>query len=169
MLGSLQQLLWCETLIAIHMHRNLPVLLVLPSLHKDCLLLISDQHDPRLSEQRRLQLRRIQQITQTQVIVPKTYRKRYRQFLANPKGPSCSSWTRLNLFFPICPDDADAGEIKKSHKSVRRRQREAASNQKQEEATKRQWESHRSSVSSHSSGDEVSFSSGLPVLCTAAQ
>ncbi|XP_022609739.1 potassium voltage-gated channel subfamily H member 2 [Seriola dumerili] len=51
-------------------------------------------------------------------------------------------------------DDADAGEIKKSHKSVRRRQREAANNQKQEEASKRQWEAHRSSVSSHSSGDE---------------
>uniref|UniRef100_A0A4W6BW35 Voltage-gated inwardly rectifying potassium channel KCNH2 n=1 Tax=Lates calcarifer TaxID=8187 RepID=A0A4W6BW35_LATCA len=51
-------------------------------------------------------------------------------------------------------DDADAGEIKKSHKSVRRRQREAANNQKQEEAPKRQWEAHRSSVSSHSSGDE---------------
>ncbi|XP_041670270.1 potassium voltage-gated channel subfamily H member 2 [Cheilinus undulatus] len=51
-------------------------------------------------------------------------------------------------------DDADAGEIKKSHKSVRRRHREAANNQKQEEAPKRQWETHRSSVSSHSSGDE---------------
>ncbi|KAE8280122.1 Potassium voltage-gated channel subfamily H member 2 [Larimichthys crocea] len=51
-------------------------------------------------------------------------------------------------------DDADAGEIKKSHKSVRRRHREAANNQKQEEAPKRQWEAHRSSVSSHSSGDE---------------
>ncbi|XP_053198176.1 potassium voltage-gated channel subfamily H member 2 [Scomber japonicus] len=51
-------------------------------------------------------------------------------------------------------DDADAGEIKKSHKSVRRRQREAANNQKQEEASKRQWEAHRTSVSSHSSGDE---------------
>ncbi|KAM7370194.1 hypothetical protein PAMP_011465 [Pampus punctatissimus] len=51
-------------------------------------------------------------------------------------------------------DDADAGEIKKSHKSVRRRQREAANNQKQEEASKRHWEAHRSSVSSHSSGDE---------------
>ncbi|XP_030254532.1 potassium voltage-gated channel subfamily H member 2 isoform X2 [Sparus aurata] len=51
-------------------------------------------------------------------------------------------------------DDADAGEIKKSHKSVRRRQREAGNNQKEEEAPTRQWESHRSSVSSHSSGDE---------------
>ncbi|XP_029385535.1 potassium voltage-gated channel subfamily H member 2 [Echeneis naucrates] len=51
-------------------------------------------------------------------------------------------------------DDADAGEIKKSHKSVRRRQREAANNQKQGEASKRKWEAHRSSVSSHSSGDE---------------
>nr|XP_012779495.1 potassium voltage-gated channel subfamily H member 2 isoform X1 [Maylandia zebra] len=51
-------------------------------------------------------------------------------------------------------DDADAGEIKKSHKSVRRRQRETAHNQKQEEASKRPWGAHRSSVSSHSSGDE---------------
>nr|XP_046226841.1 potassium voltage-gated channel subfamily H member 2 isoform X2 [Scatophagus argus] len=51
-------------------------------------------------------------------------------------------------------DDADAGEIKKSHKSVRRRQREAANNQKHEGAPKRKWEVHRSSVSSHSSGDE---------------
>ncbi|KAF0028341.1 hypothetical protein F2P81_019428 [Scophthalmus maximus] len=42
--------------------------------------------------------------------------------------------------------DANAGEIKKSHKSVRRRHREEANNQKQE--------AHRSSVSSHSSGDE---------------
>ncbi|XP_069007336.1 voltage-gated inwardly rectifying potassium channel KCNH2 [Embiotoca jacksoni] len=50
-------------------------------------------------------------------------------------------------------DDADAGEIKKSHKSVRRRQRETGANQKHEEAPKRQWR-HRSSVSSHSSGDE---------------
>lgn len=70
---------------------------------------------------------------------------------------------------PLCPDDADAGEIKKSHKSVRRRQREGASNQKQEEATKRQWESHRSSVSSHSSGDEVLRSLWSPVLYTIAQ
>lgn len=54
-----------------------------------------------------------------------------------------------------CADDADAGEIKKSRKSMRRRQRETANNQKQEEAPKRQWETHRSSVSSHSSGDEV--------------
>uniref|UniRef100_A0A665VKX8 Voltage-gated inwardly rectifying potassium channel KCNH2 n=1 Tax=Echeneis naucrates TaxID=173247 RepID=A0A665VKX8_ECHNA len=33
-------------------------------------------------------------------------------------------------------------------------QREAANNQKQGEASKRKWEAHRSSVSSHSSGDE---------------
>uniref|UniRef100_A0A3B4TBM4 Voltage-gated inwardly rectifying potassium channel KCNH2 n=1 Tax=Seriola dumerili TaxID=41447 RepID=A0A3B4TBM4_SERDU len=59
--------------------------------------------------------------------------------------------------------DADAGEIKKSHKSVRRRQREAANNQKQEEASKRQWEAHRSSVSSHSSGDEFPH---ILVICT---
>ncbi|XP_041824089.1 potassium voltage-gated channel subfamily H member 2 [Melanotaenia boesemani] len=52
-------------------------------------------------------------------------------------------------------DDADAGEVKKSHKSSRRKQREAANNQKEkEDATKRQWRAHRSSVSSHSSGDE---------------
>lgn len=72
-----------------------------------------------------------------------------------------SSWTYESLFIlqsfleHLCPDDADAGEIKKSHKSVRRRQKEAAVNQKQEEAPKRQWEAHRNSVSSHSSGDEV--------------
>ncbi|XP_054621212.1 potassium voltage-gated channel subfamily H member 2 isoform X2 [Dunckerocampus dactyliophorus] len=49
-------------------------------------------------------------------------------------------------------DDADAGEIKKTHKSVnRRREREAIHNQKRQEAPKRQY---RSSVSSHSSGDE---------------
>ncbi|XP_024910447.1 potassium voltage-gated channel subfamily H member 2 [Cynoglossus semilaevis] len=51
-------------------------------------------------------------------------------------------------------DDAHAGEIKKSHKTVRRRQKETANYQKQEEATKRQWDMQRSSVSSHSSGDE---------------
>ncbi|XP_061569986.1 potassium voltage-gated channel subfamily H member 2 [Cololabis saira] len=52
-------------------------------------------------------------------------------------------------------DDADAGEIKKSHKSVRRRHREAAHNQKEkEEASKKQWGAHASSASSHSSGDE---------------
>ncbi|XP_061877514.1 potassium voltage-gated channel subfamily H member 2 isoform X2 [Entelurus aequoreus] len=49
-------------------------------------------------------------------------------------------------------DDANAGEIKKSQKSVnRRREREASHNQKRQEAAKRQY---RSSVSSHSSGDE---------------
>lgn len=73
--------------------------------------------------------------------------------------PDPAGLTTLSLFSSslahLCPDDADAGEIKKSHKSVRRRQREAANNQKQEEAQKRQWEAHRSSVSSHSSGDEV--------------
>lgn len=73
--------------------------------------------------------------------------KGYFRFSRNDRSPS-------HLFF-FFPDDADAGEIKKSHKSVRRRQREAANNQKQEEASKRQWEAHRSSVSSHSSGDEV--------------
>ncbi|KAM9712577.1 voltage-gated inwardly rectifying potassium channel KCNH2 isoform 2-T2 [Menidia menidia] len=50
-------------------------------------------------------------------------------------------------------DDEDAGEIKKSHKSLRRKQRE--SNHKGKEDTpKRQWGAHRSSVSSHYSGDE---------------
>ncbi|XP_061661004.1 potassium voltage-gated channel subfamily H member 2 isoform X1 [Syngnathoides biaculeatus] len=49
-------------------------------------------------------------------------------------------------------DDADVGEIKKTHKSVnRRREREAAHNQKRQEAAKRQYQT---SVSSHSSGDE---------------
>ncbi|XP_071384484.1 voltage-gated inwardly rectifying potassium channel KCNH2 [Centroberyx affinis] len=51
-------------------------------------------------------------------------------------------------------DDADAGEIKKSHKPLRRRRKEAANNQKQGEGLKPDWEGHRSSVSSHSSGDE---------------
>lgn len=76
---------------------------------------------------------------------------------ASPKKfiQSRSSRTEEPVFPRLCPDDADAGEIKKSHKSVRRRQREAANNQKREEALKRQWEGHRSSVSSHSSGDEV--------------
>uniref|UniRef100_A0A3B3B570 Potassium voltage-gated channel subfamily H member 2 n=1 Tax=Oryzias melastigma TaxID=30732 RepID=A0A3B3B570_ORYME len=51
-------------------------------------------------------------------------------------------------------DDADAGEIKKSHKS-RRRQRDTANNQKdREEVPKKQWAGLRSSVSTHSSGDE---------------
>lgn len=52
-------------------------------------------------------------------------------------------------------DDADAGEIKKSHKSMRRRQHEAAKNQKKEELSKQRWQVHQSSVSSHSSGEEV--------------
>ncbi|XP_060921104.1 potassium voltage-gated channel subfamily H member 2 [Labrus mixtus] len=60
-------------------------------------------------------------------------------------------------------DDADAGEVKKSHKSVRRRQREAGNNQKQEEAPKCRWEPHRSSVSSHSSGDENSHAHAPPM------
>ncbi|XP_056869093.1 potassium voltage-gated channel subfamily H member 2 isoform X3 [Takifugu flavidus] len=51
-------------------------------------------------------------------------------------------------------DDADAGEIKKSHKSMRRRQHEAAKNQKKEELSKQRWQVHQSSVSSHSSGEE---------------
>lgn len=51
---------------------------------------------------------------------------------------------------------------------MRRRQREAASNQKQEEAQRRQWEAHRSSISSHSSGDEVFLPLWLPLSLTAA-
>ncbi|XP_063768601.1 potassium voltage-gated channel subfamily H member 2 [Eleginops maclovinus] len=51
-------------------------------------------------------------------------------------------------------DEADAGESKKSHKTIRRRQRDSTKNKKQEEGPKRQWQAHRSSVSSHSSGDE---------------
>lgn len=75
--------------------------------------------------------------------------------LVLPVIQSRSSRTEEPVFPRLCPDDADAGEIKKSHKSARRRQKEAANNQKREEALKRQWEAHRSSVSSHSSGDEV--------------
>ncbi|XP_068604054.1 potassium voltage-gated channel subfamily H member 2 [Brachionichthys hirsutus] len=50
-------------------------------------------------------------------------------------------------------DDADAGEIKKSQKAVRRRQRQAANNPKQE-APKSPWDVRQHSASSHSSGDE---------------
>uniref|UniRef100_A0AAQ4QAC0 Voltage-gated inwardly rectifying potassium channel KCNH2 n=1 Tax=Gasterosteus aculeatus aculeatus TaxID=481459 RepID=A0AAQ4QAC0_GASAC len=57
-------------------------------------------------------------------------------------------------------DEADAGEIKKSHKSVRRRQREALGNQSRDGAPKRQWQAHRSSLSSHSSIDEGAESTG---------
>lgn len=65
----------------------------------------------------------------------------------------------------LCADDADAGEYKKSHKSSRQRQRDAVSSQREkEEAAKRQWEGHRSSVSSHSSGDEVSLHSVFVVV-----
>lgn len=59
----------------------------------------------------------------------------------------------FHYFFIL--DDADAGEIKKSHKSMRRRQHEAAKNQKQEDLSKHHWQKHRHSVSSHSSGEEV--------------
>lgn len=79
----------------------------------------------------------------------------FSDLFSNLSCQSRSSRTEEPVFPLLCPDDADAGEIKKSHKSVRRRQREAANNQKREEALKRQWEGHRSSVSSHSSGDEV--------------
>uniref|UniRef100_H3CTP7 Potassium voltage-gated channel subfamily H member 2 n=1 Tax=Tetraodon nigroviridis TaxID=99883 RepID=H3CTP7_TETNG len=51
-------------------------------------------------------------------------------------------------------DDADAGKIKTSHKSVRRRQHDAARNQKQEVLSKQRWQAHRRSASSHSSGEE---------------
>ncbi|KAM6977690.1 voltage-gated inwardly rectifying potassium channel KCNH2 [Aplochiton taeniatus] len=50
-------------------------------------------------------------------------------------------------------DDADAGEIKRSQKPVRRRRKEAASNQ-QAAGLKPNWEGPHSSASSHSSGDE---------------
>ncbi|XP_033841871.1 potassium voltage-gated channel subfamily H member 2 [Periophthalmus magnuspinnatus] len=52
-------------------------------------------------------------------------------------------------------DDADAGEIKKSHKAIRRRQRDTSHTQRTEEIPQaREWTAPRSSVSSHSSGDE---------------
>ncbi|KAJ0059785.1 hypothetical protein NL108_012015 [Boleophthalmus pectinirostris] len=52
-------------------------------------------------------------------------------------------------------DDADAGEIKKTHKAIRRRQRDTSLSQRTEEVPQaREWTAPRSSVSSHSSGDE---------------
>uniref|UniRef100_A0A3B4CWQ7 Voltage-gated inwardly rectifying potassium channel KCNH2 n=1 Tax=Pygocentrus nattereri TaxID=42514 RepID=A0A3B4CWQ7_PYGNA len=49
-------------------------------------------------------------------------------------------------------DDADAGEIKKNQKPLRRNRKQAMSNQN--EGLKSDWEGPRSSISSHSSGDE---------------
>ncbi|XP_036445255.1 potassium voltage-gated channel subfamily H member 2 [Colossoma macropomum] len=49
-------------------------------------------------------------------------------------------------------DDADAGEIKKNQKPLRRNRKQATSNQN--EGLKPDWEGPRSSISSHSSGDE---------------
>ncbi|MCI4374116.1 hypothetical protein PGIGA_G00002410 [Pangasianodon gigas] len=49
-------------------------------------------------------------------------------------------------------DDADAGEIKKNQKPVRRNRKQARSNQN--EGLKPDFEGPRSSISSHSSGDE---------------
>ncbi|XP_067233366.1 potassium voltage-gated channel subfamily H member 2 [Chanodichthys erythropterus] len=48
-------------------------------------------------------------------------------------------------------DDADAGEIKKNQKPIRRGRKQAASNKNE---LKPGWEEPRNSVSSHSSGDE---------------
>ncbi|XP_016374376.1 potassium voltage-gated channel subfamily H member 2-like [Sinocyclocheilus rhinocerous] len=48
-------------------------------------------------------------------------------------------------------DDADAGEIKKNQKPVRRGRKQAASNKNE---LKPGWEEPRNSISSHSSGDE---------------
>ncbi|XP_050953601.1 potassium voltage-gated channel subfamily H member 2 isoform X1 [Labeo rohita] len=48
-------------------------------------------------------------------------------------------------------DDADAGEIKKNQKPVRRGRKQAASNKNE---LKPGWEGPRNSISSHSSGDE---------------
>ncbi|XP_016424664.1 potassium voltage-gated channel subfamily H member 2-like [Sinocyclocheilus rhinocerous] len=48
-------------------------------------------------------------------------------------------------------DDADAGEIKKNQKPIRRGRKQAASNQNE---LKPGWEEPRNSISSHSSGDE---------------
>ncbi|XP_007256983.3 potassium voltage-gated channel subfamily H member 2 [Astyanax mexicanus] len=49
-------------------------------------------------------------------------------------------------------DDADAGEIKKNQKPIRRNRKQATGNQN--EGLKPDWEGPRSSISSHSSGDE---------------
>lgn len=51
----------------------------------------------------------------------------------------------------VSPDDADAGEIKKDQKPVRRGRKQAAYNQNE---LKPGWEEPRNSISSHSSGDE---------------
>lgn len=51
----------------------------------------------------------------------------------------------------ISPDDADAGEIKKNQKPIRRGRKQAASNKNE---LKPGWEEPRNSISSHSSGDE---------------
>lgn len=131
---------------------------------------LTDQHDPRFSQQWWFHLWRVQQTTKTEVIIPQK----------NGKGwvIPCTLYffSRLDerVFLHIFlfkhkhkmsdvvffVDDADAGEIKKSHKS-RRRQRDATNNQKdREEIPKKQWAGMRGSVSTHSSGDEV-----FPPLC----
>ncbi|XP_072307312.1 voltage-gated inwardly rectifying potassium channel KCNH2 [Eucyclogobius newberryi] len=52
-------------------------------------------------------------------------------------------------------DEEDAGEIKKSNKAIRRRQRDTSNCQTTEEVPQaREWRAPRSSMSSHSSGDE---------------
>ncbi|XP_059901765.1 potassium voltage-gated channel subfamily H member 2 [Gadus macrocephalus] len=58
-------------------------------------------------------------------------------------------------------DHADAGEIKKSQKAVRRRRRSAAGCQKAEEGLKPSWDGHRSSLSSPTSGDEGEDPAGV--------
>ncbi|XP_030205177.1 potassium voltage-gated channel subfamily H member 2 isoform X3 [Gadus morhua] len=58
-------------------------------------------------------------------------------------------------------DHADAGEIKKSQKAVRRRRRSASGYQKAEEGLKPSWDGHRSSLSSPTSGDEGEDPAGV--------
>lgn len=71
--------------------------------------------------------------------------------------PSVHLSIRLSLSFIYLffLDDADAGEIKKSHKSFRRRQNDANKNEKEAGLSKQRWLDQRRSVSSHSSGEEV--------------
>lgn len=51
----------------------------------------------------------------------------------------------------VSSDDADAGEVKKNPKPIRRNRKQAASNKNE---LKPGWKEHHNSISSHSSGEE---------------
>lgn len=65
---------------------------------------------------------------------------------------SCLLWPYHDWLISHSKDDADAGEIKRAQKPIRRNRKKADSNQG--EGLNPDWDGHRSSVSSHSSGDE---------------